>query len=55
MRQENTMFETSRLFDLLTFVAIVVFVVLFANAMLSLLSAFQTEVYSSVVADLSTI
>lgn len=55
MNQDSPVFETTRVFDAFTFLAVLIFVILFANAMVSLLDAFQAEVYSSVVADLSSI
>lgn len=55
MNQESPVFETTRVFDLITAIAVLIFVALFTNAMISLLDAFQHEVYSSVVADLSSI
>jgi uncharacterized membrane protein len=52
MGKLNQDFRYHRAFDILTFVAFIVFLALFAQSIITVMGAFETEVYSNTLADL---
>lgn len=55
MKKLEETFELIRVVDVITFFVIVLFVTLFANSIAELMRAFQSEVYTNVVAGMSNI
>lgn len=55
MGKVNQGFRYHRAFDILTFVAFIVFLALFVQTIITVMGALETEVYSNTLADLGRI
>ncbi|WP_439151037.1 hypothetical protein [Winogradskyella sp.] len=55
MGKLNQDFRYNRAFDLITLIAFIIFLVFFAQSVIAVMGAFETEVYSNTIADLGQI
>lgn len=55
MKKLETKFELMTTIDIITFFVIILFILLFAQSISALMEAFQSEVYTNVVAGISNI
>ncbi len=53
MGKLNQDFRYNRAFDIITLLVFIIFLALFAQSIITVMGAFETEVYSNTVADLS--